>query len=213
MQSPSPTCLESRSAPRRTGVGGGQPRGRGTMPAPIRGPGARTGGGGEGGERCTCAHGVRPSPRVDTRAPGARPAVGPVNGRRRPRGTPAPSASRSARDPLPSPRLTVAERAGVVTPRGPRLLRYPPNAVSNTQHSPPSLTYFPPGLPPNVAPLTYFPANGCSPPPEPERASRPMRKPLAPAPRPIAAGPRRSPAGQSGPPFAERQPIINGSWG
>ncbi|XP_056348219.1 proline-rich protein 2-like [Oenanthe melanoleuca] len=129
-----------------------------------------------------------------------------------PRSPPGPSAP-PARRPWRSPRL----RAPLAAPRPAEGRagggRGPPAAPHARRRQPPSLTYFPPGLPPDGAPLTYFPANGTLPRPRTGRASPPTGARLrarlaqwAPAERATPAPPSagESPRGPAAPANRER---------
>ncbi|XP_064278782.1 basic proline-rich protein-like [Passer domesticus] len=85
-----------------------------------------------------------------------------------PRGAPRPAAHR-LRAPLAAPRPAEGRAGGG---------RGPPAAPHARRRQPPSLTYFPPGLPPDGAPLTYFPANGTLPRPRTGRARPPTAERL-----------------------------------
>lgn len=94
------------------------------------------------------------------------------------RGTPSPEPGRGPPSPRNPPPVSAAPALAPRPLTAHRELRAPPLRAAprgegvavprqraarperRPAQEPPSLTYFPPGLPPNGAPLTYFPANG-----------------------------------------------------
>lgn len=145
-----------------------------------------------------------PSPAPDAPAPPLSPSrdsPGPRRRRlRRGRAAPGPPTrppAPPARRPWRSPRL----RAPLAAPRPAEGRagegRGPPAAPHARRRQPPSLTYFPPGLPPDGAPLTYFPANGTLPRPRTGRARPPTAERLRARLAQWAAAERETPASPS----------------